>query len=180
MKNNLLNMMCLDLYLSSLDKDKSDKALTLVDTPNKNNLNIISWGVNGLLEAKDLKTINFLAKKYNWKNNLKTILNTNNYESLVITDLSKKIVWVNDGFSKMTGYNKEFAINKTPSFLHGKETQDKTRKRIGAKLIKNKPFKDIIINYRKDNTPYKCELHIFPLFDDQKTTHFIALEREVV
>lgn len=180
MKNNLLDMMCLDVYLSSLNKDINKDIFASLKAPIKNNINLLSWGINGLLKAGDIKNINILANKYQWKNNIKTVLSKNVYESLVITDLSKKIVWVSDGFTKMTGYDKEFALNKTPSFLQGEKTLEKTKKKIRTKLVKDRPFKEVIINYKKDNTPYKCELHIFPLYNGTKTTHFLALEREVV
>lgn len=82
----------------------------------------------------------------------------------------------------MTGYEKEFALNKTPRFLQGEKTKESTRKRIKEKLLKGKPFKDVIINYRKDKTSYKCELHIIPLHNNETTkiTHFLALEKEIV
>ena len=45
------------------------------------------------------------------------ILESAQYEALVVTDLNKKIVWVNNGFFDMTGYPKGFAIGKKPTFL---------------------------------------------------------------
>ena len=117
-----------------------------------------------------------MSKKYNWTNDFDTIFNNNTFEALVVTDVSRKILWVNSGFTKMTGYSKTFAINKTPSFLQGRKTSDATRNRIRQKLQKNNPFKEIIVNHKKDKSTYKCEVSIFPLKSD-KTTHFLALEK---
>ena len=79
----------------------------------------------------------------------------------------------------MTGYSKKFAINKTPNFLQGENTLKTTKKRIRTKLELLKPFTEVITNYRKDKTPYKCEVKIIPLYKE-KVTHFLAIERKVV
>ena len=79
----------------------------------------------------------------------------------------------------MTGYSKKYALHKTPSFLQGEATQGLTRNRIRKKLELLKPFTEVIVNYRKDNTPYKCEVKIIPLYKD-KVTHFLAIEKKVV
>ena len=79
----------------------------------------------------------------------------------------------------MTGYTKKYALNKTPNFLQGQNTLPETKKRIRGKLDELKPFAEIITNYKKDKTPYKCEVKIIPLYTD-KVTHFLAIEKKVV
>ena len=78
----------------------------------------------------------------------------------------------------MTGYSKNFAINKTPKFLQGKGTSVQAKHSIKEKLLKDKPFKEIIVNYKKDKTTYSCEVKIIPLYNEG-TTHFIAFEKKV-
>lgn len=129
-------------------------------------------------KQSEIEKINDLAKKYNWKNNIDEIIHKNDYEAIVITDDTQKIIWVNDGFTDMTGYAKSFAINKRPSFLQGEDTSVKTKAKIRKKIQTHKPFKQVIINYKKDKTPYKCEVKIIPLFGEN-STHYLALEREV-
>lgn len=183
MKNNLTDMMCLDVYLSSLNKEKYNEVKALLQPSTKQNVNLLSWGIHDLFYNKktkdDINTLQVLASNFNWKNEIAEILNENPYESLVITNVSKKIIWVSDGFKKMTGYDKEYALQKTASFLQGKETSEATKSSIRKKILANKPFKEVIINYRKDKSAYKCELNVFPLFSKKGTTHFLALEREV-
>ena len=186
MKNSFDKMMSLDIYISNLDKEEYAKITTDLEPSSKKSVNLLSWGIQDLFIEKelysDLKAVKTLSKSFNWKNNISTVIKENYYESLVLTDMNKKIVWVSDGFTKMTGYKKEFALNKTPRFLQGEETKEATRKRIQTKLLKGKPFKDVIVNYRKDNSTYKCELHIIPLYNNNSSeiTHFLALEKEVV
>lgn len=189
MKTNLNEMMCLDIFVNSLSPDKYNKI-----KPSLNNLNNTIKGLfsadiylhyfNSLLnnvgKNNDIIALEKLSKSFHWENNINTILKENVFESLVVTDISKKILWVNDGFTKMTGYSKKFAINKVPTFLQGKKTLQKTRKTIKRKLNTKKPFKEVILNYKKDNTPYKCELYIFPLYNhNNNVTHYLALEKQV-
>ncbi|WP_420552867.1 PAS domain-containing protein [Tenacibaculum aiptasiae] len=184
MKNDLNDMMCLDTYLSSLDDDKYKETSSLINQNKTQSINLLSWGIQDLFTvntlADDLKHIHKLANNFDWGNNFNSILKENSYESLVITNSNKQIIWVNSGFKKMTGYDNEFAIGKSPVFLQGEKTTDTSREKIRKKLLKNKPFKEVIINYKKDRSTYKCELKIFPLYAQNETTHFLALEKEVV
>lgn len=126
--------------------------------------------------TKELSELNLLAGKFGWKNDLSAILNSQHYEALVVTTLEKHILWVNQGFTAMTGYSKKFALHKKPSFLQGRKTNNSERQKIRKKLALQQPFKQVLTNYKKDGTPYACELHIFPLYNDA-TTHYLALER---
>lgn len=126
----------------------------------------------------EIEKINYLAKKFNWKNDIDEIINTHDYEAIVITDINQKIIWVNNGFTDMTGYSKAYALNKRPTFLQGEETSLETKETIRKNIQADKPFRQVIINYKKDKTPYKCEVSIIPLFGEE-TTHYLALERQV-
>ena len=123
--------------------------------------------------------IKLFAQKAHWKNEIDGIFKDQDFEALIITDINQKILWVNNGFTEMTGYTKKYALNKTPNFLQGQNTLPETKKRIRGKLDELKPFAEIITNYKKDKTPYKCEVKIIPLYTD-KVTHFLAIEKKVV
>ncbi|MBU2997792.1 PAS domain-containing protein [Cellulophaga baltica] len=182
MKNNLSEMTSLDMSLATIQKNEEVK-------PSKGKaMPLLSWDIfrqyDSLTQEKfqlknDIEEVKILAKKSNWKNEFETIFNDNNFEAIVITDLNKNIVWINDGFAAMTGYSKEETINKTPNFLQGKNTSDKSRKNFRRQLNKLEPFTEVITNYRKDNSAYKCEVKIFPLYN-KEVTHFLAIEREVI
>ncbi|WP_259015361.1 PAS domain-containing protein [Emticicia fluvialis] len=100
--------------------------------------------------------------------------------ALIITDVSKAIVWASRAFVAMTGYEKCEIIGKKPTFLQGKRTHKPTRELINDRLSKFEPLKARILNYRKNGETYWCGLSIAPLRNqDNIVTHFIAIEKEV-
>lgn len=188
MKHNLYNMRSLDIYLSGLSQEEYERIKHEIDPSKIKRGPLLSWDIfmenyqKRILEAKkniEIQQVIFLAEKFSWKNDLNILFKENDYDAIVITDLSQRIIWLNEGFTKMTGYPKKFAINKTPEFLQGEKTSLETKRRFKEKIVQNQPFKDIIVNYKKDKTAYNCEIKIIPLFNDQ-TTHYIAFEKKVI
>ncbi len=181
-------MIGLDMYFSSLSQDerirfKHKFALKTVQT-----MPLMSWDVfsvhhfnklKAFKREQDIAKVLSLAKKFNWKTDINSIFEGNPCEAIVVTDLHKKIIWVNDGFSDMTGYSKKDALDQTPTFLQGSQTSLKAKERFRAKLSGIEPFTEVITNYKRNNEPYNCEVKVFPLFNNEKT-HYIALERQVV
>jgi len=188
MKYNLAQMKSLDFYLSSLSDKEYKEVAPQIKPLESNIMPLISWDIfnqnyfDTLKTAKtegDIKMIKSFAKKAKWQNKIDDLFTSKNFEALIITDLEQKILWVNDGFTDMTGYSKKFAINKTPNFLQGINTLPETKKRISNRLKDLKPFTEIITNYKKDNTSYKCEVKIIPMYSEN-VTHFLAIERQIV
>ncbi|CAL2055829.1 PAS domain-containing protein [Tenacibaculum sp. 190524A05c] len=188
MKNPISLMKSLDLFINSLCVEEYEEIKGYLKEEESNPLNLLSFdfhvqNLNSILKKKsiqsDIQALKHIAKGEAWIKTIEPILTKNSFEALILTDINRSILWVNEGFSKMTGYPRNYALKKSPVFLQGRETSEATRKRIREKLQKNKPFKEVIINHRKDNTTYKCELHIFPLMHNDKTTHFLALERQI-
>ncbi len=188
MKYNLAEMETLDIYLSSLSNKEYKKIKSKIITcATRSTMPLLSWdifmdGYHGRVaqtkKRSELEQVLSFAKQFDWKNDIDLAFSENDYEALIITDKNQNIIWVNDGFTSMTGYSKAFALNKRPSFLQGEETSTLTKDRIKAKIALDKPFKDVIINHRKDNSTYKCEIKIFPLYS-QETTHYIAFEKQI-
>ena len=135
-----------------------------------------------MIESKrfqDIIEVKSLASKFNWQNNIDSIFENVQFEAILVTDINEKILWVNNGFSNMTGFSKTDALTKTPRFLQGSKTSIESKQRIRKNLKINLPFKDVIINHKKNGVPYKCEVKIFPLYNNGNKTHYIALERQV-
>jgi PAS domain S-box-containing protein len=109
----------------------------------------------------------------------------NDYDSIIITELDlekpgPRIVYINDGFTKMTGYTKEEAIGKTPRMLQGPKTDRAILDRLKRRLIEGQAFFGHSINYRKDGTEFINQWDIHPLFnEDGEATHWVSYQRDV-
>ncbi len=97
--------------------------------------------------------------------------------SIIITDESRLILWVNDQFTTMTGYSLAEVTGKKPSLLQGRNTEKSAVNRISTSLQKKQAFHDRITNYRKNGEEYTCALTIHPVFGiDGILSNFVAFE----
>ncbi|MCB9287048.1 MAG: helix-turn-helix domain-containing protein [Lewinellaceae bacterium] len=97
--------------------------------------------------------------------------------AVILTDAERKILWVNDDFTQITGYTLTEVIGKKPSLLQGPGTEREAITRIRRNLEHEVAFREEITNYRKDGEAYLCKLVIHPVFNrNQQLTNFIAFE----
>lgn len=187
MERNLSEMLCLDIYLSSKSGKKNDKIKNKIKPSEFKIMPLISWDIysvnylktlKSLKAERDIEWVKAFAKKAKWKNEIDSIFNNNDFDALIITDSDQKILWVNDGFTTMTGYSKTFALDKTPRFLQGTNTLPKAKERIRNKLNELKPFTAVITNYRKDKSQYECEVKIIPI-SGEKANYYLAIEKQI-
>jgi PAS domain S-box-containing protein len=91
-----------------------------------------------------------------------------------------RIVYVNNAFVRMTGYDPDEVIGKDPRFLQGPDTDPETTARIRTALEKQEPVCVELRNYKKDGTAFWVEISIFPVRDaGGKVTHWAAVQRDV-
>ena len=188
MKQDLSEMMCLDIFLSEMPSNEVAKIQETIHQSSSNALPLISWDIyseqvqrsqTASIKNSELNEVISLSKRYQWKNDFNTLFEEHAYDALIVTDINQNIIWLNDGFTDMTGYSKKYALNKTPRFLQGPESTPEVRKRIKQKIALNQPFSETIVNYRKDKSMYTCEVKIIPLYNNG-TTHYMAFEKEIV
>lgn len=187
-KENLSSMMSLDIYLNSLSQDEYQKVVSQIHPQKKAVSPLMSWEyfmmsysstIEHIKRSKDVSALESLRVSHQWQEDPAGLL-TSKIEGLVLTNSNLVIEWVNPGFTDMTGYSSGEAIGKTPRFLQGENTSEKTRKRIREHIKMKRSFKESIINYRKNREEYMCEIHVFPLKSNTgKVSHFLALEKEV-
>ncbi len=97
--------------------------------------------------------------------------------AVILTDRKGSIKWVNEDFTKITGYDLKEVKGKKPSILQGKNTEPEVVESIKNALSNLQPIKTEITNYRKNDEEYLCKLVIYPLFDEnQELTNFLAFE----
>jgi PAS domain S-box-containing protein len=100
---------------------------------------------------------------------------------VIITDIDRKITWVNEGFERISGYNLQEIVGKSPGeFLQFEGTAPETVQSIRESLNAGKTFKGEIQNRSKDGRVYWNELLIEPTFNRAgKPTGFMALGMDI-
>lgn len=137
----------------------------------------------------ELKSIisSFITGKETIEDQLQLLENAvkNDYNSILITELSlekpgPKIIYVNDGFTEMTGYSREEAIGNTPRMLQGPKTDRVILDRLKRRLVEGQAFFGHTINYRKDGTEFINQWDIHPLMNSEgEVTHWVSYQRDV-
>ncbi len=101
--------------------------------------------------------------------------------AVIISDTEGKITWVNDGFTRITGYRPDEVIGYKPgSFLQGEKTCRKTTLAIREAIAQHRPFEGEIYNYGKDGNGYWLSLSIMPITSRKgELKGFIAIEMDI-
>ena len=97
-----------------------------------------------------------------------------------IDETGPEIGYVNDAFTRVTGYTPEEVMGKTPRILQGEGTDLREKEKIKQALEKQEPVRATLQNYSKDGTEYWVDLSILPLRDRQgEISHFAAIQRDI-
>lgn len=98
--------------------------------------------------------------------------------AIILTDACKRIMWVNTGFTDLTGYALREVIGKAPGdVLQGEDTEPDIVLKLRSSLNKHEPVKTTITNYHKNGNKYSCNLVIHPIFDQEgQLSNYIAFE----
>jgi PAS domain S-box-containing protein len=109
----------------------------------------------------------------------KVVEHTSN--AVIITDTKRRIVWVNQGFVRVTGYTADQAIGQSPGALLQFDKTDRGEiERLRKALLAHQPFKGELLNRGRDGREYWLELEIQPLFDaDRALSGFMAIETDI-
>ncbi|MCP4978558.1 MAG: PAS domain S-box protein [Maribacter sp.] len=90
------------------------------------------------------------------------------------------IIYCNDAFTKITGYNRSEVLGRNCRFLQKDDRDQKPIGIIRKAIKKGHPCHEVLRNYRKDGTLFWNELTITPVRDDQGIlTHFIEVQSDI-
>ena len=90
-----------------------------------------------------------------------------------------EIVYVNNGFTELTGYQADDVMGKTPGLLQGTETDKAVTDRLAEDLRNGRTFHGQTVNYRKDGSAFEIEWKVTPVVSDGQATYYLAVQREV-
>lgn len=89
------------------------------------------------------------------------------------------IIYANDGFERVTGYDREAAIGRNCRFLQGERTDPETVDEIREAVAAEESIVTELRNYRKDGTEFWNRLHIHPIREDGEVVNFVGFQRDV-
>ena len=91
-----------------------------------------------------------------------------------------KLVFVNDTFTRRTGYTRQEVLGRSPRILQGPATQRRELDRIRSALKRWQPVRAELINYTKSGEMFWVELDINPIANgDGWFTHWVAVSRDI-
>ena len=99
---------------------------------------------------------------------------------IVITNRDGNILWVNPGFTTLTGYSREAAIGQSTRIVKSNYHPPSFYADLWKTVLGGKVWHGELTNRRKDGTLYEEEMTITPVRDEAgAVTHFIAIKQDI-
>lgn len=102
---------------------------------------------------------------------------------MIITDPrlpDNPIVFVNDAFGKLTGYDRDEIMGRNCRFLQGQDTDMADVGRVRDAIRAREPIELDLLNYKKDGTHFWNRLLVSPVFGNDNTLlYFFASQYDV-
>ncbi|GAB3196137.1 PAS domain S-box-containing protein [Pontibacter aydingkolensis] len=120
-------------------------------------------------------------KRYQQELEVLSLVASKTTHGVVITGADGLTEWVNEGFTRLTGYSpSEMAGNKPGALLQGPETDEETIVFMREMLLKAVPFNTNIINYKKTGEKVWFSMDITPVCGDSgQVVRFIAIQKDI-
>jgi len=102
---------------------------------------------------------------------------------ITITDPDREdnpMVYVNERFEELTGYDASEALGRNCRFLQGEDTDPETRRLLRERIDAEAPVSVDIVNYRKNDERMWQKLDVSPVRDDDGTVaNFVGFQTEI-
>ncbi|MBI4809880.1 MAG: PAS domain-containing protein [Ignavibacteriales bacterium] len=100
--------------------------------------------------------------------------------SIIITNTSGEIEYVNSKFLKVTGYNFQEVLNQNPRILKSGETSDSEYKKLWDTISSGKEWRGEFHNKKKNGELFWESATISPIIDNEgKITHYLAVKEDI-
>jgi len=101
-------------------------------------------------------------------------------ESILITDASAIIEYVNPAFSRITGYDADEVVGQTPALLNSRRQDENFYQSFWKKISSGEVWQGSLVDRRKDGSLYPALMSVAPIFDEQDNiTHYVAIQQDM-
>lgn len=108
----------------------------------------------------------------------KVVQETDN--AVIITNDDLSIRWVNNAFTRISGYSFDEAVGQNPqALLSGPLTTPAQASGMIAAIKAVRPYNGEIVNYTKAGKPYWIRINCQPLFENGQLVGFMAIESDI-
>jgi len=101
--------------------------------------------------------------------------------AVILTDTRRRIEWVNEGFTRLTGYSLEEVRGTVPGhLLQGPDTDPATVEYMRGELARGRGFRCEIQNRSKEGRVYWLAIEVQPMHDEHgRHTGYMAIESDI-
>src|SRR5690606_19190877 len=127
--------------------------------------------------SQELNNYNAIQSKWHIQENFNAIVYQQKRD-IIVTNVNQEIVFATQGIHEMNGYHAFELIGKSPIIFQGELTSAESKNKIRTAIKNQLPFKDIILNYKKDGSTYLCDIEAFPKFNKKGVLiNYVAFEK---
>jgi len=100
--------------------------------------------------------------------------------SIATADGDQELLYVNDAFLEITGYDRSETVGRNCRFLQGPETADEPVRELRQAIDEGRATSVLLRNYRKSGEMFWNALEIAPVYGEGQTvTHYVGFQEDV-
>lgn len=101
-------------------------------------------------------------------------------DSIIATDLDFRIIFLNEACQSLFGYSSGEVLGQTPELFNADSGAEELQKEIYETVRSGEQWRGALLNRRKDNSTFRCELSVFPLADEEgEIFAYAGTQREI-
>jgi PAS domain S-box-containing protein len=162
-----------------IDHADSERVVQVTNVPM-----IVDGEVMGVFGIAQDRTEQYRLEEERW---LLRVSMAQIHDTIIITDIwpldepGPRMVFVNEAVERMTGYRPDELLGRSPRLFQGADTDPEACRRMREALEARQPIKEVLINYRKDGTPFWNELEIVPIAatGSGEQEYFASVQRDI-